>query len=191
MFMLALVLAGVAVMQAAAQQATVELTPASYTVPNVGLAFNVNVTVGDVENLYGYEFKLFYSKDILNGTSVTEGSFLKTGGVSTFFFVANFTDNYNATHGYVHVSATRMGNVSGANGTGTLATVSFKSVSTDGPRILHLADVKLSDPDSTAIPFAAVDGEVTVLPEFPAALIPALLAALSLVAVGLSRKTGE
>jgi hypothetical protein len=33
-----------------------------------------------------------------NGTSVAEGSFLKEGGVPTFFYVAVFTDIYNGTH---------------------------------------------------------------------------------------------
>jgi hypothetical protein len=192
MFILALMLASMIIMRAGAQQATVEVVPASYTVPNVGLTFSANVTVQGVENLYGYEFKLFYSNDILNGTSVTQGPFLKTGGASTFFYVAEFTDGYNATHGLLNVVSLRTAtNATGVNGTGTLATVTFKSVSANGPRNLSLADVKLSDPNSTPIPYAALDGEVTVLPEFPATLLIPLFMALTLVAIMLNKKTGN
>jgi hypothetical protein len=184
------VLASMVIMLAGAQQATVEVVPASYTVPNVGLIFNASVTVQAVENLYGCEFKLFYSNDILNGTSVTEGPFLKTGGVSTFFYVAAFTDDYNVTHGLLNLVCARTGSkTAGVNGTGTLATAAFKSISANGPRTLSLADVKLSDPNSTAIPFAALGGEVTVVPEYPAALILPIFMVLALVAVILSKKT--
>jgi hypothetical protein len=174
-FLLALLFMSITVTQAGAQQATVQVVPASYTVLNVGLTFNVNITVQNVENLYGYEFKLYYPNDILNGTSVTQGPFLKGGGIQIFFSVAQFTDNYNATHGLLNVICTRSGNVSGVNGGGTLVAITFKSTSTNGPRTLQLADVALSDPNPAAIPFTSADGEVTVIPEFPTALILPLL----------------
>lgn len=191
-FIATLMFASMTITRAGAQQATVEVVPASYTVLDVGLSFSANVTVQGVENLYGYELKLFYSNDILNGTSVTQGPFLKTGGASTFFYVAAFTDGYNATHGLLNLVCSRTAaNATGVNGTGTLVTVTFKSVSANGPRSLILADIKLSDPNSTAIPYAALDGEVTVLPEFPAALLIPLFMALTLVAIMLSKKTGN
>ena len=188
-FFLALVLVGMTLTQVGAEQATVRVVPASYTVPNVGLTFDVNITVESVENLYGYEFKLYYPNDILNGTSVTQGPFLKTGGVATFFSVFTFKDDYNATHGLVNVVCTRMGNVSGVNGNGTLATITFTSTSRNSPELLHLDGVKLSDPNPSAIPFTAVDGEVTVIPEFPVALILPLLIGLTLVAITLRERT--
>jgi hypothetical protein len=187
---LAFVLACVTATQTSAQQATVRVVPASQTVPNVGLTFSVNVTVEGVENLYGYEFKLYYPNALLNGTSVTEGPFLKTGGVPTVFSVAKFTDNYNATHGLSNVFCLRTGSdTPGVNGSGTLATITFKSTSTNGPRILHLGDVQLSDPTPASIPFIAADGEVTVVPEFPIALTLPLLIVLTLLAIMLGKKT--
>lgn len=187
-FLLAIVVTGLIVVQARAQQATISVVPASYTVPTVGSSFIVNVTVQNVEDLYGWALKLYYPNDVLNGTSMTEGPFLKTGGFHTVFIKVNFTDNYNATYGFVNLLCTRTGNVLGANGTGTLATITFKSVSTSGPQTLHLADIGLSDSNDTAIPFAAVDGEVTVIPEFPTILILPLLLASTSVAVMLRKK---
>lgn len=176
------------VMQARAQQATVQVVPASYTVSNVGLAFNVNVTVQGVENLYAYEFKLYYPNNVLNGTSATEGPFLKTGGVQTFFALATFADNYNATYGLLNILCTRVGNVTGVNGSGTLVAITFKSTSTSGPEALRLADVKLSDPNPTAIPFTSADGEVTVVPEFSLALILPLLIVSTLAAIAIGKR---
>jgi hypothetical protein len=187
---LALMLASVTVTLTKAQQATVRMIPASQTIPNVGLTFSVNVTVEGVDNLYGYEFKLYYPNDVLNGTSVTEGPFLKTGGVSTLFSVAKFTDTYNATHGLLNVFCLRtQSDAPGVNGSGTLATIKFKSTSTNGPRVLHLADVELSDPTPAAIPFTAADGEVTVVPEFPVALTLPLLVVSTLLAIMLRKRT--
>jgi hypothetical protein len=182
-FLLAFVLAYFVMTQAHAQEAVVQVIPASYTVPNVGLTFNVSVTVQNVNDLFGFEFKLHYPNNILNGTSVTQGSFLKAGGIQTFFVVPSFTDHYNATHGILNILCSRIGNVSGVSGSGTLATATFRSTSTNGPKILHLADVKLSDSTPAAIPFAASDGEVTVVPEFPVIMILPLFVILTSAAI--------
>lgn len=171
-----------------AAQATVFVSPAAYTVLSVGSTFSVNVSVQGVQNLYGWEFKLYYSNRILNGTSAVEGPFLKSGGANTFFVLANFTDNYSATQGQVNLLCLRTGEVSGVDGNGTLATITFISTSTNGPETLHLADVKLSDPNAAQIPSATVDGEATVIPELPSALILLLLTIVASVAVALRKR---
>lgn len=180
-----------ALVPANAQSTTVQVTPASYTVPDVDLSFNVNVTITDVQDLYGYAFTMYYPNDILNGTSATEGPFLKSGGFQTAFFKPDFSDNYNATNGRLLVACTRVGNVTGASGTGTLVTITFKArgASANMSKPLNLADVDLSDPNATAIlPLTVVDGEVTVLPEFSTTLILPLLMALSLFVIALAKK---
>jgi hypothetical protein len=188
-FFLALMVAGVTTVHAAAQEATVSVVPASYTVPNDGLAFNVNVTIENVNDLYGYQFELFYPNDILNGTSVTQGPFLETGGQPTFFDLANFTDNYNATDGLINVVCLRTNpSAPGVNGDGVLAIIIFNSTSNSGPETLHLADVLLSNSNVSAIPFTTVDAQVTVVPEFPVALVLPLLMVLTLVAIAFGKK---
>ena len=137
-FLAFMMLAGMVVGSVRAQPATVEVSPASYAVPDVGLSFDINVTIRGVEDLYGFEFTLFYPNDILNGTRVTEGPFLQSGGTRTFFLVVSFVDNYNATQGRAWVTCSRLGNVTGMNGSGTLATITFKSTSTNTFKPLHL-----------------------------------------------------
>jgi len=184
---LTLALACVLVTRVAAQQATISVAPPASTVPNVGSSFSVNVTVESVENLYAWALNLYYPNTVLNGTSVTEGTFLKADN-PTAFLVINFTDTYNATDGFLNVLCTRTGDVPGVNGSGTLLTITFKSTSTGAAENLHLENVKLSDANSTAISFVPADGVVTVLPEFSLALIPLLLMASTLIALALRRK---
>jgi len=56
--------------------------------------FQINISVSEVTDLAGWDFKLYYQNSILNATNVTEGLFLQTAG-GTFFFVKELTDNYN------------------------------------------------------------------------------------------------
>jgi hypothetical protein len=141
------------------------LDPPSQTVGAIGDSFTANVSIADVFNLYGYEFKLYYNSTIMNGTQVIEGSFLKSGG-QTFFWVVSFTDHYNSTHGVVWIDCTLTGHVPSINGSGVLATIKFKSLALGDSVPLHLADVKLSDPSPSPIPHEDSDGIVTVVPEF-------------------------
>ena len=127
--------------------------------------FTVNITVSNVNDLYAWGVYLYYQSSILNGTSVVEGDFLGTPNTGqTYFIVTDFTDNYNATFGYLYVSGTRVGNVPGVSGSGTLATVTFTAVGY-GDAVLHLANTALYDsaePIGNAIPHIDVDGEVYV-----------------------------
>lgn len=186
--LLVFVLAIMSLKQAYAQQTTVYVSPAAYTASNVGSTFSMNISVQDVKNLYGWEFKLYYPNSILNGTTVTEGPFLKAGG-QTYFLVSNFTDDYYTTQGRLSVLCLRVNpDAPGVDGNGVLATITFNSTSRNGPEGLHLADVKLSDPNATRILCVTVDGEVTVVPEFPLTLILPLLMILPLAAIALRKR---
>ena len=117
------------VTKAGAETTRVFLDPASQTVSAVGDSFEINVSIADVSNLYGYQFKLYYDSTILNGTGQpTEGSFLSSGGGQTFFYIANFSDDYNSTDGVVWITDTLTGSVPGVSGSGVLATIEFKSL---------------------------------------------------------------
>jgi hypothetical protein len=177
---------------AGAQQTTVYVFPESNTIPGVGLTFSVDVAIQNVNDLYGWEFKLFYPNDILNGTSVTEGPFLKAEGVPTFFYVAAFTSTYNETHGLVNVFCLRVDpDAPGVSGDGVLATITFCSTSLNGAKILCLADVKLSDSNVNEIPCITVNSQVKVIPEFPAGLMLPILIVSTLLAVALKKTAGK
>jgi outer membrane protein assembly factor BamB len=142
-----------------AQAATrVFIDPPTQTVGDVGDFFIVNVDVADVSNLYAFEFKLYYDSTVMNGTQASQGSFLK-GGVTVFF---SFIDEYNSTYGFLNIAVTLFGSVPGVSGSGVLATIKFKSLAPAESVPLHLADVKLSDPNINPITTDTTDGAVTV-----------------------------
>jgi hypothetical protein len=124
--------------------------------------FSVNITIANVVDLCGWDFKLYYSNSVLNGTSITEGSFLKTGG-NTYFYVSNFTDAYNATHGLIRAVCTLFA-PTGVNGGGDLAKISFKAKGS-GETSLNLADTIIVDSafPPNEISHVADDGLVRVL----------------------------
>jgi hypothetical protein len=130
------------------------------TVTSIGDTFSVNITISDVTDLGGWEFKLYYSSSNLNGTDLIEGPFLKQGG-DTYFSIINFTDNYNSTHGIAWVTCALLGADLGVNGNGTLAVVTFKAKQL-GTSNLSLTDTWLSD--SEPISHVSLSGIVHVLP---------------------------
>jgi len=148
-----------------AMSTCVFLDPPTQTVGAIGDFFTVNVSIADVFDLYGYEFKLYYNSTVINGTQVIEGSFLKSGG-GTLFRIMNFTDHYNSTHGVLWIVCSLLGNVSGVSGSGVLATIKFESVSVGDSVPLDLVDVELFDSGGSPIPHEVLDGTVTVILEF-------------------------
>lgn len=150
----------------ATAKATTMVTTTIYVEPQLTIIrpkednFFVNINIANVIDLCGWDFKLYYSNLVLNGTSITEGSFLKTGGNT--YFVANFTDAYNATHGLIRAVCTLF-EPTGVNGGGDLAKISFKAKGT-GETSLTLADTKIVDSafPPNKIPHAVNDGLVWV-----------------------------
>jgi len=133
---------------------------------SAGEVFSVDIAISDVTNLYAWEFKLYYQNDILNGTEIVEGAFLKSGD-STFFYVVDFDDAYNASYGRIWVTCTLTGFVTGIFGDGVLATIKFNAVAS-GTSILALRHTKLAlDPEPIEIPHTTSDGLVIVGPRPP------------------------
>jgi len=175
-FLLILLIANMTFTEVSAQPTIVSILPESYTVPDVGLTFTLNISIQNVNNLYAWEITLYYPNDILNGTTITEGPFLKTGNQPTFFSIIEFNDTYDNTHGRLIAFCSRLKqDTPGVSGNGTLATITFKSKSTNGPKTLHLEDVKLLDPNLNEIPYTTADSEITVIPEHPTTLIPIII----------------
>jgi hypothetical protein len=133
----------------------VEPSP-TYTL--LGGTLTVNITVANVSDCAGAEFRLYWLREKLNGTSIAEGPFIKQAG-STYFSIINFTDNYNSTCGLAWVSTVLLGPGPGAYGSGTVASISFKTKNT-GSTGLWLSDTELVDSASPPnfIPHIAISG---------------------------------
>jgi hypothetical protein len=145
---------------------TLSVQPKSSFGLNLGDTLTINITVSNITNLAAWQFMLYYQSAVLNGTDVTEGPFLASTGAQTLFSTVNFTDSYNATHGAVTAFALIVSPPNtGANGSGTLATVTFKAVGS-GPSVLNFeltgtSKTKLVDSSPGAgnlIPFTPVNG---------------------------------
>jgi len=124
-----------------------------------GHQFKVNVSIYRATNVYAYDFKMLYNSTLLNGTTINEGSFLKTAG-DTFFTIVDFNDEYNSTHGRIWVSCTLLGPRSGVNGTATLVTITFKTKPLTGLSFLDLTVTQLSDPSANSISHHVIDATV-------------------------------
>jgi hypothetical protein len=126
------------------------VTPSTVTA-KIGQSFMINITIADIVDLYGWEFKLKWNSSFLDAVYVVEGPFLRTSG-DTFF-----TYKINNTAGYMLVDCTLLGNVLGVNGDGTLATVTF-NVESSGECSLDLYDTMLVSSYETLISHQAIDG---------------------------------
>jgi hypothetical protein len=144
---------------------SLSVNPPVFTGLEIGVSFTINITVTNVTDLYGWQFSLYYKSSILNATGKSEGPFLKQDGAQTLFFEVDFTDNYNETHGKITLTSTRLAPAEkGVNGSGTLATITFKTLAY-GNTPLQLADTKLSDsaePFGNLIPHDVYNGRVHV-----------------------------
>lgn len=139
--------------------ATLYVDPPSTTV-DIGESFSVNVSVADVTDLGGWEFKLYYRNNILTAVTAIEGPFLKQGG-STVFFTVELNNNYNTTHGRIWLTCVLLEGVPGVNGSGTLATINFQAVG-GGNTTLHLTDTVLGDSQANLIDHTTTNGTVEV-----------------------------
>ena len=144
---------------------TVFVDPKESTV-KLGQIFNISIKIIDVTGLLGFDFRLSYDAAILQLVDAREGSFLKSIGY-TFFI--NLT-----TKGNIWLAVALYGPqpLSSANGSGVLATATFKAITACESKLDLYSDspykpdeVKLAaDPpdDVVPIPNVAIDGHVVV-----------------------------
>lgn len=112
--------------------ATITIQPTQVKGIASGGTFTVNVTVADVNELYGWQINVTFNPQILNVESVAEGPFLKNINETIF------GTNLKNTVGYAIVSALFMPPYPnhGASGSGLLANMTF-SVKGSGSTSLH------------------------------------------------------
>ena len=120
---------------------------------SVGDAVTVKINVNDVNGLYAYQFEVPYNQQVLEFQSFEVGDFL---GEDVFDVGAE------AENGVVkRIGVTKLGQVPGADGSGTLATITFNA-KTSGNSNLGLNKVTLLNPDGDKISADVVSGSVEV-----------------------------
>jgi len=140
-----------------AQTTTMSVNPQTIIDPTLtpGKSFQVKIDVTNVTGLYGWEFKLYYLKAIINATAVQFGPFLETGG--TTFTIDKSNKDFNATHGLVWLADSLLAAPKGVNGSGTIASVTFNVVSL-GSTKLDLEDTKMGTKTGVPISHTVQDG---------------------------------
>jgi len=185
----------------AAHNTSANVLPATVEIPTVGDTVTVNVYVNETEFLFAYEIKVWFLNSILdigNASSVVRpaGHFLEPIVDPANQFVPKWIANqtFNATHGLVWASYTLLAPEVGRNGTGILFSMTFTGIALGtSPIILNNepgtnGPVKFADSlTGSAMLHTATDGSITVIPEFPIALLLPILAISTFAAASFAR----
>lgn len=138
----------------AAAELSVSPTATSIT---PGTFFNVDVNVSGIQGLYGFQFDLHFNPDVIAAVSSSSGSFLSRGGST--YFIPGTNDNGKGVVGAT--AGTLLGPVSGVDGTGNLAVLSFEAIKS-GISSLAFSGVNLIDSAFNSIASTPTGGSVTV-----------------------------
>ncbi len=118
--------------------------------------FNVAVNVANAANLFGAQLVLTYDPAILDYVGGSEGTFLRSDGKPTTFQAIGAQKT-----GQVTINAGRVGNVGGANGSGTLASLVFRAKK-QGAANLAFAPAHLTGPGGSALSVTPLQAVVNV-----------------------------
>ncbi|WP_422011778.1 cohesin domain-containing protein [Roseateles sp.] len=127
-----------------------------------GNGVDVRVLITGISDLSTYQFSVSFDPSLFQVTSVTEGSFLGTGG--TTFSDGGSIDNSAGTISYVF--NTLIGPIAGVSGSGTLATIHLNAIGV-GTSALTFSDTLFLNSQSLDIAVQTVNGSlaVTAVPE--------------------------
>lgn len=177
----------------AAPETIVKVEPESISV-NVGEQIIVNITVIDVQNLYGVEVVLYWNSSMLLCVHADVRLGEPDGVLHTPppIFIAE--NNTIQNEGKYVLSATAVSPAPPFNGSSTIVRITF-NISSPGNSKLDLQS-ELYDfpppdrwpPISYPIEHTTIDGSVTVIPEFLQIAILPLLIVVTVFALVLSRK---
>jgi hypothetical protein len=127
---------------ASTETARVYLDPAVISADSltVGDAFEIDVQIADVVDLWSWGFGLSWDPDVLEAVeSPVEGSFLKQNGDTIFMF-----EPLDNTPGCISAMSANLYSYGGVSGSGLLVTVTFKVVSL-GSTTIDIFDLSLTE----------------------------------------------
>ncbi len=158
----------------------VEIKPASSSVVD-GSTMDIEVVISGASDLYAFQFDLAFDPALLNATATNEGAFLSAVGGTNFF--SGLMDNSLGVISFV--SASLIGPIPGASGSGVLASITFDAIGI-GQSALTLANRVFLD--SSLIDLAEVTSQgatVTIVREVGAIPEPTTLYLVVLSLAGL------
>ncbi|MEQ1559131.1 MAG: cohesin domain-containing protein [Methyloglobulus sp.] len=171
-----------------AQAASISMTPSSLTV-NQGQSFSLDINIGGVSDLYGFQVDLQFSPSLFAVNSVSQGTLLPSGGATLFF--GGDIDNTAGTVSSIADSLT--GPIAGVTGDGLLATISFTALASGSSGIGTVNAIFLDSLGNDIVIDKINTADVTVTPSavtpIPAAVWLFGSALVSLVGVS-RRKLG-
>lgn len=160
---------------------------------NVGETFTINITVSNVQNLYGVDVTLDWNTSILQVVTATNllGVESHPGGV-LHDSVDITEDSASQEIGEYHLVATSVNPADSFNGSGAIATITFnvtKVGRSDLILLSELADHPLPEEVSTFIDHTDVGGSFdAVIPEFPSVFAVATLVVIVTIGLLFSKK---
>jgi len=125
-----------------------------------GEIFSVNVVLFNVDNLRGWEFKLYWNNAVLKCTSA-ELHVPDAWDESVFEAGPGVENDFNATHGTYCRAVSALYPAPPFNGSMVLVTLTFQATAAGRTR-LDLQETILADNEAHAIPHIAIDALVTV-----------------------------
>jgi general secretion pathway protein D len=120
-----------------------------------GPAYAVPVTITGVQQIGTVTLTITYDPKILKATTVSQGTFMQQGGITT-----TFAPKIDEAAGRIDVPISRPATASGASGTGMLVGVSFQAIGA-GSSSIAVSGVVLTT-DGKAVPVQMVPATVTV-----------------------------
>jgi len=126
------------------------------TSTHVGAEVALTVSVSQIEQLYSAPFYLSYNPALLELIKVSQGDFLKHDGQQTAFFHTDHPEMGRVIIGY-----SRLGQVDGISGSGTLTTLTFRA-KTSGVGSFFIQEAEFRDATMEIIPLQVLVTEVKI-----------------------------
>jgi len=119
--------------------------------------FTINVDINTTHEVYAADITLYFNNSILNAAQINEGNFLNSDGADTY--CVNSLDN---SIGIINFSCSRVGDIPGISGNGTLFSVDFTALSF-GLSNLSLQNIIFVDENlDEVIGISIVNGSVNI-----------------------------
>jgi hypothetical protein len=133
----------------------VSVGPSTVVAP--GDSFFLDINIGDVKDLFGFQFDLFYDPAVVSANDIVGGTFLSSTGED--FFIPGLIDNLAGTIAFT--ANTLLGPIAGVSGSGTLARLNLTAKAA-GSSVVGLANLLLLDSSLSEISAGTQNATVTV-----------------------------